>query len=822
MRVGGSRALKVFLVAGFHETRPLRGSLRKDHTVRIDLARILSGCLTGLLVLGCAASARAQEPQPLVPASESSETPDADSLARYAPADKLFFYLEFQGTSAHQLSWDRSSAASILSETKTGQMLTTILTQIGEGGLLNVPGRKLTGEDLSQLVTHSLQYGFLFAGWGDQEGQGVFVVRNAFDPEIRPAFGHFLATSGMAKPGLKTIAKSGRTLVPNPQNPKGAWWIEGGKDLVVTGDYALVLDILDGKKPSAVQNSQRSDLLKPEAGFEPILIGFANLPQNVEMPPQLKQTGLSGIRNLDLRWGPEDQRLKSVLRIQAPAPRTGLLALMDQPTFSLDTIPPMPEGVKEFSAFSVDLQKTYDAIKNLASLAPGGQGTQAFASLEEMVQTELKRDLRNDILGQIGPRIVYFAASEKPTGIGAVAGALNPLAGFQLPQFVIVAEIKDSKKFIVTLNQTMSYVNEKLKESGEDDSKKPSGGQNNAKPRPAQFRMLSPQPLTYMLSLPSNLSAVVTAKPTILLGKKHLFIGATPDLARAAAALEEKTEGLWTPDAAETQSVLDGLPESLLMVQVSDPADVLPQDLVSLPDTLQSFIGSMVAASRPPAPSMNGNQPGFPGPGGQPGFPGPGPGGQPGFPGPGPGGQPGSSSAPLDSSSLNAGAGSGISGVGTQGGLTGTTVQVQPSNPGDPGQFNPNGPGGPGGPGGNNTPAPPASPLANVRINIPPDQRPDAAKIRTYIQPGCFAVAVDDNGLIIIQRESFPNIGSISKGMALGASLSLPAVQAARNAAQQAQARNQQKIDQLRNGAAPGAAPAIPPGGSPSQGFQPR
>ncbi|HEU5117050.1 MAG TPA: hypothetical protein VFT74_10330 [Isosphaeraceae bacterium] len=109
--------------------------------MRIDLARILRGCLTGLLVLGFAASVQAQEPQPLVPASESPEATDADSLARYAPADKLTVYMEFQGTAAHQLAWDRSSAASILTETKTGQMLTTILTQIAEGGLLNVPGR---------------------------------------------------------------------------------------------------------------------------------------------------------------------------------------------------------------------------------------------------------------------------------------------------------------------------------------------------------------------------------------------------------------------------------------------------------------------------------------------------------------------------------------------------------------------------------------------------------------------------------------------------------------------------------------------------------
>ncbi len=625
----------ISLASGFHETRPIRGSLRKDHTVRIPFARLLCGHLTGLLVLGHAASALAQAPQPLVPATETPETPEADSLAKYVPGDNLIFYMEFQGTTAHSPAWERSAASSILTDTKTGAMLTSILTQIAEGGLRNVPDRKLTGADVSELVTHALQSGFVIAAFGNSEnGHGVFAVRNAFDKEIRPAFGRFLATSGMAKPGMKTIKKAGRTLVLNPDNPKGAWWIENGTDLVITADHATILDVLDDKKPNASKNPHRTELLQLESGFEPLLIAFANIPENTNVP-QLEQAGLSGVRKLDLRWGPEGQRLKSVIRVQAPAPRKGLLALMDQPTFTLDTIPPMPEGTKEFSAFSLDLDRAYSQLKNIAALAPGGQGVEAFNSLEELVQTELKKDLQDDFFSQIGPRIVYYATSEKPTGIGAMASALNPLAGFQIPQFVVMAEVKDSKKFIVTLNETMSYVNEKLSESEDDDSNKNApGGQNKSKPRPAQFRMLSPQPLTYMLSLPSNLSAVITAKPTIILGKNHLIIGATPDLARAALALEGKTEGLWTPESDQSQGALDGLPETLLMVQVSDPRDTLPDDLASLPDTFQSFITGLAAASRPPQPMNNG---GFPG-AGQPGsFPGA---GQPGsFPG---AGQPGS------------------------------------------------------------------------------------------------------------------------------------------------------------------------------------
>ena len=79
--------------------------------------------------------------------------------------------------------------------------------------------------------------------------------------------------------------------------------------------------------------------------------------------------GLDGIKRVDLKWGYQGEALVSVSRILAPSPRKGVLALFDQPTFDAKSLPPLPDGVGTFTAFSIDLVKVFDQLSALARAA---------------------------------------------------------------------------------------------------------------------------------------------------------------------------------------------------------------------------------------------------------------------------------------------------------------------------------------------------------------------------------------------------------------------------------------------------------------------
>ena len=73
-----------------------------------------------------------------------------------------------------------------------------------------------------------------------------------------------------------------------------------------------------------------------------------------------------------------------IIRVVAPAPRAGALALLDQPTFGIGSLPPIPAKVSGLTVMSIDLAKSYDLIDRLdqavsrrdrGSFEPGDHGT---------------------------------------------------------------------------------------------------------------------------------------------------------------------------------------------------------------------------------------------------------------------------------------------------------------------------------------------------------------------------------------------------------------------------------------------------------------
>ena len=94
------------------------------------------------------------------------------------------------------------------------------------------------------------------------------------------------------------------------------------------------------------------------------------------LPPRAVRLGLDGVKRLEFVLGFEGEATRTVLRAIAPAPRRGVLALLDQPTFDAGSLPPIPAGVHGFVVLSIDCPKTYDRVVELLlkTAPPGGVG----------------------------------------------------------------------------------------------------------------------------------------------------------------------------------------------------------------------------------------------------------------------------------------------------------------------------------------------------------------------------------------------------------------------------------------------------------------
>ena len=176
------------------------------------------------------------------------------------------------------------------------------------------------------------------------------------------------------------------------------------------------------------------------------------------MPPEAVRLGLDGVKRIEFVWGFQDDALRSVIRAVAPSPRRGILALFDQPTFTIDALPPLPPELTGFSVFSIDLAKTYDkAIEILKTTRP--EMADQIPAIEGAVEQQLGVNLRNDILGRLGPKLSFYM--ENPTG---VAG--NPmLAMFNMFSGITFSfEVRDEPALSKSLETLISRVNDILKQ----------------------------------------------------------------------------------------------------------------------------------------------------------------------------------------------------------------------------------------------------------------------------------------------------------------------------------------------------------------------
>ena len=168
---------------------------------------------------------------------------------------------------------------------------------------------------------------------------------------------------------------------------------------------------------------------------------------DVLTPEQVESLGFNGIKRIGGRWGFQDRALVADIRVEAPAPRKGAIACLDQPAFRTDRLPSLPAGVGTFLVGSIDLDGTSQRVANVLKLVDPDSIKELEALEKELHEIGLR--LREDVLQPIGP--TWFLLEVPPAKPG---GPRRNRPG--LRDHVLVASIKDADKIAKIVDKMLA------------------------------------------------------------------------------------------------------------------------------------------------------------------------------------------------------------------------------------------------------------------------------------------------------------------------------------------------------------------------------
>jgi prepilin-type processing-associated H-X9-DG protein len=496
-----------------------------------------------------------------------------DPPGRFVPAsDNVVAYLEFDGIAAHRAAWEKTAAYRVWNETKTGAMIGSVVRQMmagGGGAGANWPPPAETARMLGHVMEHGAAV-VVGMPQGDKAGRaggpdagdgpvGAVIVRKARG-EAGKVFTSFLdrvaERNGMGRPAGDK--KDGAT----PLGKDARYFFQDDDLVLMFGDMheasrATLASLAPRDKPPADAPKRSFTLMKPPAGVETIAHGFLDLTKVGSLPPEAKELGLDGLKRVEMSWGFEAEAIVSTARVVAPAPRRGLLALLDQPTFGADSVMPMPEGLTDYVILSLDWSKLLDLGRDLPQTRDKErQFTAQFRQVTGL-------DLRADVFGALGSQWEFYAMPSKG---GMTNYLLNP------PKFAAVVQVKDRERLGKSVKRLVDLSNDML-------------ARQQREPGP-RVRVEPSKDGGYIVEIPPAVMPLPAGiRPAIELGDTLAAIGITPEVARAAIGAKP---------AADVKEAMRPFGDKLTFFQQSDPRGSLPEVLANVP----FFLGLMAQGAK--------------------------------------------------------------------------------------------------------------------------------------------------------------------------------------------------------------------------------
>ena len=535
--------------------------------------------------------------------AQRGDQADASAAARRIPGGgELVLYLEFQGLAAHRDAWEATALHDLMTNTKLGTLIETVVGQFAAAvradagaDAANAP----TDAEIKLLAGRLADDGFALAiVGGPTNSSTIMAFRGMARDDVKPVVEKLLTPPEGRE--SESVEVGGRTLrkVGSPSGVPTFSWNEG-EDLIVATPSASVeiepiVNAIASGEGTAADDPTRQELAKAEGGFQPILLGFFDTAKVMDSRGEnqeeesLHALGFDGLNRVDFRWGFDGKALVTIARMKAPAPRRGMLALLDGPTIKKADLPAVPASATGFTAMALDPDAIYEKVRAIASESPDGVG--GFEELENGFRQQFGVDLRRDLLARIGPEMVIYQAATGGVAPNPGGMMMNPFGGLTL-----AAEARETKALADSLAKLVRAIGPMIAQAG---------AQNG---QPGPMLSASPDGRTFTLVLPPRMFPVpLPIRPTLTVGDNRIALALDDASAKAAVGRES---GGWAPKG-EFAETFEHVPAEMVLLNVSDPRETLPGLIASLPQFSfainaainQARAASAQAAGRP-APS---------------------------------------------------------------------------------------------------------------------------------------------------------------------------------------------------------------------------
>ncbi len=213
-----------------------------------------------------------------------------------------------------------------------------------------------------------------------------------------------------------------------------SWWVEGPHAVVVLSSEPLdaVRRAMRSPRPKLTSNPLFRRLAAFRQ-FETSARGYIDVAAlaallgkgHKEGARLLEDLGLTGVGGVCYHLGFDGEAGRSLLEVDTPRPRKGLLRLMGGAPLRLADLPPLPADCQAWSMTNFDLGALFDlGVQTVEDLTRFNAPADVPMVRESLRQANLALgvDVRADLLGALGPRMVlYSSPGEGPLVFGQVA-----------------------------------------------------------------------------------------------------------------------------------------------------------------------------------------------------------------------------------------------------------------------------------------------------------------------------------------------------------------------------------------------------------------
>ncbi len=376
-------------------------------------------------------------------------------------------YVRWDGIDAHRAAYGQTGLGKMLAG-DTGAFAHSLFRQLQEGlgALLTVdqllggtPPDKLQAlqndaAEATRVLSLLGQNGFILAaelrGIDIPGGQITLLIPNA-GAKPEPALGAMRLITNLAKAPVKRRKVEGRDvqfLVFGIVTL--AWWVEGQHfvlGLATEPADAMVKNMRAPKGPRLTDNPLYKRLQAMKR-FETSARAFLDVPglcklaaSHKEIVQLLDELGVSGVRSVALWSGFDGPAERLLVEMDAPAPRKGLVSLLNGKPFRLGDVPPLPPDVVSWSMGNLNPAAAWDAVlkgyEAVLRVASPKDVAEVQAGIQKMNET-LGFDLRKELLGALGDRyVMYNSPADGPLTLGGS----------------VLLKVRDAEKLQVALDQ---------------------------------------------------------------------------------------------------------------------------------------------------------------------------------------------------------------------------------------------------------------------------------------------------------------------------------------------------------------------------------